>query len=553
MTKKNQKVITTEHLNQAPNKKLQKLKMRQLVDRWSFGTFFIVSSLKFLQLLKKIGIKTNENGWRRFCSVFLRNEHSKFILASFRLKYYSSKEIPDNKEAAKKILIDKLTDSLRSSPSSHWTLEPGLFRLKRKKVFFTDVIEAKFNKNGILMELIPHLDTTRETFTLLKEDLIKKALERIVKRYNINEKKQVDDHKRAWKTYKKLHRWAYRVRGLSFAGKHELCHLIERVLDATFIQFEILDGSPTQLASKRFATPKMKRKRHPGFGLLNIVCRFTADYAESDLWFQYHHVPVDALPMLEMLHKLKDVWGEVGPVKYPALNSEAAKPEILYFGNNLFRAKAFIGFEKMLRLRKYLNEKYASEMGGNASIASMLIWGLAQQKYFDGRKFIIPVDTELVTDYPQDRNLSFIIIRPSKFFNKKTPLKGFLKYQKVYNQRLALTKQCKSETYELLELYAIMHPLICKGIKHLMPKASREILGTAGLTILKDAEMVIGPLTDLHGFAAVGNLKMPTEDGKTAGAITICSTKEEVREYIKAFYSLAENFPDFLKIKLPKD
>ena len=552
MTNNNKNPGTIEHLKQASGEYFQRLKMRKLVDRWSFGAFLMVSSLKILQLLKKIGIKTEENGWRRLCGVFLRNEHSKFIMASFRLKYYKTKEIPDNEEAAKKILIDRLADFLRNNPSSHWAFEWGIFRFKRKKIFFTDIIEAKFSKNGVLIELIPHFDSTRATFTLLKEAIIKKALDRIVKQYNLNEKERIDDHKRAWRIYIKLRRLAYRVRGLSFAGKHELCYLIERILDATFIQFEVLENDSVPLIQKRFATPKMGRRRHPGFGLLNIVCRFTSDYLESDLWFQYHHVPVDGMPMLEMLCDLKKGWGEVGPVRYPASTSDAAKPEIFYFGNKLFRARVYVDFEKVLTLRKYLNNKYCTEMGGNASVSSMIIWGLAQQKYFDGRKFTIPVETELATDEPGDRNISFIIIRPGKYFNKSNPIKGFLKYQKVYNERLTLTKQGKSETYELLELYAVLHPLICLGIKRLLPKAVGELLGTAGLTILKDSEMLMCPLSDLqsNGFAAIGNLKMPTEDGKTAGAVTICSSKEEVREYIKAAYELSEHYPEYLRIKL---
>jgi len=539
-------------IKEAPVHFSRNIIMRRLVDRWSFSVLFMVVVLKVLQLFQKIGLKPGENGWRRLSGVFLRNEHSKFILASFRLKYHGQSKAPKNKERAKTILIERLMDFLRSKPSCHWALEWGLFRIKRKKMFFTDIIEAEFSRDGQLLKIIPHFDNTRTTFSLLKEELRNEVLTRIIKIYNENEKKGVPDHKRAWKISKKLRRWVFSIMGLSFAGKTELNHLIDRVMKGTFIIFGELPADPSMLTQKRFSTPNMKKSRHPGFGLLNIVCRFTADYKESDLWFQYHHVPVDGMPMQEMLRNLKEEWGEVGAVKYPALSSPAAQPEIFYFGNKLFRARVYINFDKVLSIRKYLNTKYYVEMGGFASISSLIIWGLAQQQFFRERKFLIPIDTELDSDFPQDRNIGLLFIRPGKYFIKKDHMKGFFNFQREYNRRLFTTKQGKSESYELIELYAMVHPLICRGARYVIPKAMGEILGTAGLTILKDAEMFISPLTDLqfNGFAALGNLRMPTEDGKTAGAVSICSTKNEVREYIKAIYHLADNYPDYMGIKL---
>ncbi len=541
-----------DHIKRASTKYIHNIKMRRLVDRWSFGVLFMVSVLKLLQLLKMIGIRTRENGWRMLSGVFLRNEHSKFILASFRLKYHSLTNKPEDSDTAKKIIVDRLMDFLRSKPSCHWALEWSLFRTKRKRIFFTDIIEAKFDKDSKLQSIIPHFDNTRTTFTLLRPEIIQEALDRIVRVYNQNDEKKVEDHKRPWRIYKKLRRWIYRSMSLSFAGKSELCHLVERVLNGTFIQFELLDYAPNMITQKRLATPNLKRRRHPGFGLLNLVCRFTVDFNEADLWFQYHHVPVDGMPMQEMLKNLKDEWGEVAPIKYPALGSAAANPEIFYFGNKLLRARVYINFDKLLSVRKYLNARYYVEMGGFASVASMVVWGLAQAEYFKERKFLVPLDTDITSDYPQDRNISLIFIRPSRYFVDDNPLKGFLDYQREYNKRLFATKHGRSESYEVLELYAMIHPLICWGARYLIPKAMGEILGTAGLTILKDAEMFISPLTDLqfNGFAAVGNLRMPTEDGKTAGAISICSTKGEVREYIKAVYNLAEKYDEFLKIEV---
>ena len=529
-----------------------KLHMRRLIDNWSFGTFMLILFIKMLQLLKKIGFSAEENGWRKATCVFLRNEHSKFILATFRVTYAAGRTPPQNKAEASAIVIERLADYLSRNPDCHWALDWGLFMTTRKKLLFTDITEAEFSKDGVLRKLTPHLDKKCSTFSVIDDNITAVALSRLVEIYQSLE--EVGDSKRAWVVYKKMRTWIRSVKGLSYAGRQELRHYIERVLNGTFIQFETLPGNEdTDLFIRsRLATPNLKTRRHPGFGLLNIVCRFTNDFAESDFWFQYHHVPVDGMPMQEMLQQLKDEWGSAGQIKYPALNSNAAKPEIFYFGHRIFRARIYADFKKVVKLRKHLNERYYAEMGGPASISSMIIWGLAQHEYFRDRKFLFPVDTALMEDIPADqRNISLMVIRPNKYRSEKNSLHGFLQYQREFNQRMFATRLGKSESYELLELYAMIHPMFYYIARYFMPGAMSEIFGTAGVTILKDSEMFVSPLTDLqiNGFIALGNLMVPTEDGKNAGAVSICGSRALVREYIKAIYNLTEHYPEFLHIE----
>jgi len=69
-----------------------------------------------------------------------------------------------------------------------------------------------------------------------------------------------------------------------------------------------------------------------------------------------------------------------------------------------------------------------------------------------------------------------------------------------------------------------------------------EVIGTAGITVLKDAEMIISPMIDVHfnGFIAMGNMKIPTEDGGTACAISFCGNKERVLQYAEAMQNLCK-------------
>ncbi len=522
--------------------------MSRLVDRWSVGALLMILLIKFLQFLKRVGFRAKMNGWRKITGIFLRREYSKFILASFRLNYLGTNSPPADPAAAKRIFIDRLADFIRTNPDYRWTVDWGVFMTVGKKSFFTDIVEAEFSDDGTLLKLIPYFDKTHRDFPLVGSGMIESLHAKLIEFYNSTT--AVDDHKRSWVVYRKLRRWAAGVNGLSFKGHQELDQVARRLVNASFLQFKTLGAEKETLVRSRTSTPDMRVCSHPGFGCLNMVCRFTSDYSEADLWCQYHHVPVDGIPMQEMLRDLKKEWGAIGPVVYPAISDGCVKTEMASCGDDIYRAKIYVSFDRLIKLRKYLNERYCVEMGGSATVSSMVIWGLAQHDFFRDKKFIFPVDTSLVMDHPGQRNISFIFILPRKFFSESNTLEGFLAYQKEFNQRVFATRRGKSESYELLELYAMVHPMFYHLLRYLMPKTLGEFVGTAGLTILKDAEMFICPLSEVHfnGFVAMGNMSMPTEDGRTAGAVSICGTKEQIDQYVKGVGHLAENFGDYLRL-----
>lgn len=143
-----------------------KLRMTRLVDRWSFGTIFLLGFIKVLQLLKKLGMRAEENGWRKATGIFLRSEYSKFVLSCFRLNYYHGSR-PDNPVSARLELIHHLGEYIRNHSQLHWSASPGWFRLGRRKVWFTDVAEAFYDRTGELLWIEMHFDPGRENFQLL--------------------------------------------------------------------------------------------------------------------------------------------------------------------------------------------------------------------------------------------------------------------------------------------------------------------------------------------------------------------------------------------------
>jgi pimeloyl-ACP methyl ester carboxylesterase len=544
-------IVQPESRQTMPRPVYSRLNMRRLIDRWSPGTMMIYFFVKILQLLKKMGMRAEENGWRKATGIFLRNEYSKFVLGAFRLRYYDN-TVPSNEHTARQQLISRLADFLRRSSSVHWSVEPGFFQLGRRKLHFTDIVEAFWDDKGRLVKLEAHLDMSRNYFSILDESHIRKALDKLVKVYNKN--LNINVLKRPTVVSRKMRRWAVRgAKGVGFTGRLELRGLVDRLLTATFIHCETLSDEKNLFLRRRLATPNIKIYRHPGWGLLNIICRFTPDYSEADLWLQYHHVPVDGMPMQELLKQLKNDWGSCGPIHYPALGSSDARPEMFYYGNNLFRARVYLGFESILAIRKRMNELYFSRMGGQATMAGMLIWGLAQHPAFADSKVVFPVDLLEDSGRISERELSLVFIRPGQYRDARNPIAGFIRFQKEFNWRVWRTRAGRSESYELLELYSMIHPLFYYIARYVFPKATGEILGTVGLTVIRDAEMFISPLSDLqqNGFMSIGNLAVPTVDGGTAGVVSICGDRKQLRHYIEAITMMAENYHEFLGIPKP--
>ena len=529
-----------------------KLKVRDLVDRWSLGSILLILIIKTLQGLKKVGFKARENGWRIVTSIFLRNEQSKFMLASFRLNYTNGFPKPRNVSEAKSIIIKRLSEFLRKTPSTHWSLSWSLFKTKRTQLFFTDIVEAEFDKNGQLKKLTPYFDQTRPTFHMLTNAIIQEALNKLIVFFNYYQTRRKSDHLKAWVVLKKLLHWSKKNKKISHSGKEELQCLIRRILNASLIHFDIVKSSnPNILSIERLKIPNTRLCTHPGFGLLNIKCRFIEDLSECDIWVQYHHVPVDGLPMQEIMQKLKREFGEKGAIKYPPLSSLVSKPETFYFGNKLFRARIFVDFEQFIRFRKYLNATYYNQMNGTAAtVGSLVIWGISQRKFFRKLKYLFPVDTKIYEDFPQDRNLGILSIRPRKFLKKQKPFEGFLQYQHEFNRKLFLTRIGKSETHEFFELISMLHPSISYVFHKVFPRTIGEAIGSSGVTILKDAEMFVTPSTDIqrHGFMAIGKMDNLTEDGRRIGAVNICGTRKQIHEYAMAINDIANKLPKILNV-----
>jgi len=529
-------------------------RISSLVHRWSPGIFLIFVFLKILQLLKSFGLKTKESGWRKTMGTYLRTEQSKFGLAVFGLDFLSDQGKFDllPLEEAKLHVIKRLAVFLKSVPAIQWKLKWGKFRVFRERQKFVDIIDVAFADDGSITSLTPYLDIDSPPFSELDEANNKKICDLFINEYN--KVKDIKDEERPRLLRKNLREWVFNQENMSPLLQKETLSFMDRLLSGNSIIFQVLSKEASGSSIERFTSPEFIKHKHAGFGLLNISCRFNHTLDEADFWFQFQHVPVDGVPMQEFLFDLKRTWGIRRHLIYPPLKSnQIMEPQrcstFLKNGTALYQTVTFIDFRPILKLRKKINTEFSSAMGGPATVVSVIMWGLIQHKALRDRKFLFPVELAECPITKQERAPCAMFIKPSEFLDTANPIKGFFEFQYEFNRMMNATRARKSASYEMIELYALTFPWLYTLTRKIMPKALGEFIGTVGLTMIKDADMFISPLSDVQsdGFFAIGNLLVDTADKQKAGCVSIRAPKEKIPQYVDAFNQLHTNLNNFFE------
>ena len=533
--------------------------MTRLIDEWSFNSICFLLFLKFLQLCKLLGAKPTENGWRKAAGILLKEDIwdiSKFMLGMFRVTPYSDGPAPETMTEARERFLTRFGGFLRAHGELHWAIMQKTFRLHRRRLTETDLLEVEFRPDGTLENARMVFDPRYPPANALPEKDIRTVLSLFVRTHNrlIGQ----NESARTRKLYRIVKRRVLYLNASNLGKRMEAVRLLRRIMNASCVTFlPMPDGiSEEALRAERLKTPDVTASRHPGWGLLNVFVRIRPGFREADLWIQFHHVPVDGLAMQESLSELKTEWGEAGRMTFPAPGSPGAQPEIRETPHKgIFRARAFFRFDGLLELRRRLNRKYKSEMRGPATIAGMILWGLAKSPQLHDAKMLFPVDvepgrTEVDAAPPQgrERELSLVFIRPSDYMTRAEKMGGFLAFQREFNRRLKKTRYRCSETYEMMELLSMIHPLFYHYAKHLMPNAFHDVVGTFGISVLRNAEVFIAPRTELQirGFLAFGRMDMPCEGGGSAGCVSICGTREQIDAYLAAVERISGDYQSLL-------
>jgi pimeloyl-ACP methyl ester carboxylesterase len=521
----------------------RKGRLRRLIDGFDPAVIFLVAGMKVLQITHRLFFRVEYKGWRHLSGIFLRSDHSKFVLTAFRLNYRTTSETIEDFAMAKKQFISKWMKFHHGSEALHWHVHyKGMYTFSRKTKF-TDLVEATYNSEGRLTKLEPHFDDQAEK-PLLDPFLQEKVLEIIIQANNHTS--HLTDPKRYKKMIKRI-KWQQRkLYQLSLATRAELKNFSKRILEATFINFSLLTSNRNQ-GRERLASPPFPNLKHPGVGLTNIHCRITPNFQEADLWCQFHHVPVDGMIMQQQLDRLKGEWGTAGRICFPT----HAQPEITSFHHGkkeIFQGRAFFDFAKINRVRKQLNHLHLAEMGGPATVVSLLTWGVTQHKCLRKHKIAFPVDL-MDLDQSGESETTLMFIRPSAYFTKRNQRESFYAYQTEFNQRLYATRTREGENYQVLELFAVTNKFIQFLGKNLFKQALGRAVGSVGISIVKNAEIILPPASDLqsNGFITIGNFWLPTENENTkVGCLSIRGTQRQVEEYLDAFQDVFSNFENYL-------
>ncbi len=518
---------------------MQSLGMEKFTDKLNPGTLGFFAMVKILGALRKAGIARNEDGWRKVTQSYLRTEQSRFALAVFGLDLWSDVkgELERTLASAKRHCLQRLVQFMKSQPMFHYELEWSTFDAKSRFKECVDMVEADFDKSGDLVRLEPHLDseTDAEKLGAMPVEVKDLLLRGIIQVYN--ETQDQNEKKRPIVLKKKWEQWLSKQSGtIPEPWRHRAADFGTRILGATFIRFESLPAGRSADGAGRFQVPLFTQCKHPGLGMLNIVCRFFGDFHEADLWFQFSHIPVDGVPAQEILNKLKAEWGTRAGLLFPAsgyhegIASEACSSDLGPGG--VFHAYQFLDFRPFLRVRNELNKRYGRRAKQVISSAALLIWKLAQYKEFEDFKFAIPVDLRATAG--RDRTLGFIFIRPGTYFDKQRPDRGFFVFQQEFNRQLFATRKRRSESYELLESYAAAPSALYAATSKFLMGPLKEFGGTLGITIIKKADFFVAPSSDAHkdGFIAFSNFSLPSEGGGKVGVVSMKGPREKIQKHM---------------------
>ncbi|MBE6368556.1 MAG: hypothetical protein E7056_00155 [Lentisphaerae bacterium] len=526
--------------------------MRHLFDRWVPEALTMMGALKFLQFLRVLGVRVRSNGWRKVTSIFLRGESSKFILGSFRLNPDSTALLPaPGRAEAQRRLAAKLAAYLRTTDAIGYWVEPGKFAFVRRKRRFRDLLLVEVDKMGMIVKLTPWFDRTARKLDPANSTMLDEVLQVIA--YCCNKLHDMPESQRAVELQKAIKHMIRKKSRFNYFGRRRRMWIANRLLHSTVLFCDFMESvNSVQLTRERFTMPDFRKYRNPGWGMLGVVARFTHDFREVDLWCQFNHVATDGMPMQEFLSQLKKDWGEVAPVQYPAVQRNGwGGVQVRYAGEGNFRALFFSDFGLLMKVRSFLNTHFQEKMGGLATVAGLVMWGLTRHESFARRKILLPVDAG---EQDGERALELIIIRPRQFnSNSGSMLDDFCMFQKEMNLRMQQARSGIGAVSEFLELCTLLHPLLYHIARRVWPRALGEVLGSAGLSILRDAEIFLSPMTEFQsdGFITIGNLDMPTIDGSRAAAVGIAGSRSQIRNTLDALNNLAFDLAKMLD--LPED
>ena len=520
------------------------MSLKQLIDIWNVRTFLFYINLYVLHLLKRIGLKTQSDPWRYTTRVYHHLDHCSFGLTAFGLKplNYEGKSISRDQRRIQRALIFQLSRFIYSHPELHKKLAWSAFSVEVQHNPYIDFVLAHFTPNGTLKSIELLLDDSKTDISLEQpeENVL---FEMVVDAYN--QLRFASDESRPRKIRKKVRKDIGKVfKGEALAVQYEI---LDRILAAVFIHFET-ELQAGKEKDNRFSVPKFFTMRPLGFGCLNIHVRFHHD-ERCDLWIRFNHAVIDGVLAAQFVEQLVKNWNGI-PVIFPAkgLNMFQVQDTMNYRNRiPLCLASGLIEFEKLLEYRRMINSELSAELESPVTLAGMLLWGLGCSEMCKSMKFLMPID--LPEDAEHERTVGLVYIRPGKYSKLHEGREEFIAFQAAFNKQVQSTRLRNSIQYQVLEEFSILPLSAYYYSARYLRNPMQEVIGSAVLTILKEATFVTAPYsrTATDCIINFGNVNIEVDGGKKAGAVTIKAPEYDIKQYCEAFVYVVKDYGPYVR------
>ncbi len=518
-----------------------KIRMRTLVDRWSVSAVVFFVGLKLLQTLRRAGIRPSEDGFRRASRAFFQGEQAHPWMPAFGVTIpLSPTGGPEESPVLAVEVLEGLRDLLRARREMTRSLRWDRYQARLVPRRYLDLVQARFTKDGTLEAIRPLLDPSPAFPQDGENHMLDAATNAVVKAYN--ETGGLPDRRRPRELRRQALARIERIFPLRPEERRGMRALVDRLLSAVWVSTEVFaDSTPGHRADlmARVHPPDLRSGLGPGSGGLVVVARVLPGTQGADLWFKYHHALFDGVPFSEVLAELVRRWGTAEPLVLPAARPvKGDRPVVRCSGPRAPESWVLqdrLDFGPLLHERRRLESIYARVLNGERiSTVGLLVWHLAHQEAFDDRKFAVALDVPAAGG--RERTLGIASIRPAVFFDNDDPDAALLAFNRELLRRIEGTRRRRSESYEMLESFALLPAWIFPLLLMLLGRGLRECTGTLGISVIREASLVIAAQADIYndGFIGIGSFDLPVEDDGRAGIVMVKGPPDKIGGYADA-------------------
>jgi hypothetical protein len=455
--------------------------------------------------------------WRKTMGLNLRSEAAKFILTAFNLDVFSDQKpgsaVSLSAGSIERRFAERFAEFLAKQPEAHYLLDHRRFISLRVPSAVADVSLCEYAADGELNKLTPLFDPRQPVDSECAEAA--GAVEAVIKAFN------------ATRTRPEISRPRELKRLLGRVPKEAVRKLAFRILGSTAVSFE---GAAAR-GAERFRAPDFRQHRGFGTGYMAARCRYAPDGRGADLWLQCHHAGADGGPVQEMLDRLESSWGVTAAVVLPPHDrDDSGPPQICNFeGERVVGLLTdFIDFSPLTLLRRELAATLAPKVEA-VPLGALFMWCLSRQPEFAGIGMNTAVDVP--EDGDQPRAVDLVTVWPHRYHSRPG---GFESYLQDLARQFADARLRKTATWKALTMLNSVPAVMSAAILRFNENGTREKFGTLTVSLVKGTRLVIAPLPDSawdHGFIAVGNAGVPSENGPPVTSVSIKGDPERIRAY----------------------